>query len=177
MTYGSLRYLSINGNRGYEQSRRDDLESLGYMLIFLATGNVPWTKVEKMEMDIVKKYIFTYKIKQVISSKKLCQGLPKEMVEYLDYCKKLHFEQDPDYDYLKSLFFNILTSIKQRNDLFFSWISNEDIMRIKANIRNESKNKSITRKSVSPHIRLLNIIKSNLQNAKTNKIENVEKKK
>ena len=57
LTYGSLRYLSINGNKGYEQSRRDDLASLGYMLIFLATGNLPWIKMEKMEMDIVKKNI------------------------------------------------------------------------------------------------------------------------
>ena len=48
LTYGSLRYLSINGNRGYEQSRRDDLESLGYMLIFLATCNVHWNKAEKI---------------------------------------------------------------------------------------------------------------------------------
>ena len=53
---GSLDYLSINANKGYEQSRRDDLESLGYTLIFLATGTLPWFQVEKLKLSTAKKY-------------------------------------------------------------------------------------------------------------------------
>jgi serine/threonine protein kinase len=179
LTYGSLRYLSINGNKGYEQSRRDDLESLGYMLIFLATGTVPWIKAEKFKVDVVKKYIIIYKIKKAISSEKLCTGLPKEMVQYIDYCKNLYFEQDPNYDYLKSLFYNILTNINQKNDMKFSWISKRDMIRIKheKNIRNESKNRNdLHKRKVSPQVRLLNKIQSNLQNSKNAMSVEVNKK-
>ena len=165
LTYGSLRYLSINGNRGYEQSRRDDLESLGYMLIFLATGKLPWLKAEDANLDIVKKYLFIYKIKKSYSAEKICEGLPEEMADYINYCKGLHFEEDPNYNYLKSLFGNILTNINHENDMKFSWISRKDLKemeeRNKSLNRNESKNKNL--RSVSPHLRILNQIKKSLE--------------
>ena len=47
---GSLRYKSINSIRGYEESRRDDLESLGYVLVFLLKKFLPWTRIEKMDL-------------------------------------------------------------------------------------------------------------------------------
>ena len=182
LTYGSLRYLSINGNRGYEQSRRDDLESLGYMLIFLATGKLPWMKAEDANLDIVKKYLFIYKIKKSFSAEKICEGLPEEMVDYINYCKGLHFEEDPNYNYLKSLFGNILININQENDLKFSWIARKDLKemeeRNKSLNRNESKNKNL--RSISPHLRILNQIKKSLEikrsfNIKVNDQNNEEK--
>ena len=111
LTYGSLRYLSINGNKGYEQSRRDDLESLGYMLIYLATDFLPWLEAEKLQINVVKKYIVIYKIKKSYTSKKLCKGLPEEIPKYLDYCRGLLFEEDPNYKYLRYLFEIILIRI------------------------------------------------------------------
>jgi serine/threonine protein kinase len=42
---GSLLYLSLNGIKGYEQSRKDDLESLGYMILFLSLGSLPWLPI------------------------------------------------------------------------------------------------------------------------------------
>ena len=75
---GSLGFSSINANGRYEQSRRDDLESLGYMLIFLATGTLPWFKVEKLKLtDIKKKYNLVYNIKKSLNSKILCKDLPE----------------------------------------------------------------------------------------------------
>ena len=163
LTYGSLRYLSINGNKGYEQSRRDDLESLGYMLIYLATGYLPWLEAENLDFETVKKYIIVYKIKKSITTEKVCTGLPKEMATYLNYCKQLYFEQDPDYNYLRSLFYLILFQIKQKNDLKFVWISKKQIKKMKK----ENMHKKINKRSVSPHIRLLNKIKVSLERNKS----------
>jgi len=173
LIYGSLRYLSINGNKGYEQSRRDDLESLGYMLIYLATGYLPWLKAEILDIGTIKKYIIAYKIKKSITTEKLCSGLPKEMTTYLNYCKELNFEQDPDYNYLRSLFYLILYQINQKNDLKFIWISNKHFNSIKK----ENMNKKIRKSSASPHIRLLNKIKASLERDKSiNQIRSKNKK-
>ena len=171
LTFGSLRFLSINGNKGYEQSRRDDLESLGYMLIYLATGNLPWIKAENVNFNVVKKYLFIYKIKKSISSEKLCKGLPEEMFKYIEYCKGLYFEEDPDYNYLRTLFQNILIKINQRNDLRFFWITKRMLEKMndndkidnKDNSKNKYEYKNIIKRSVSPHIRLLHKIQNALE--------------
>ena len=67
-------FLSMNGNRGYELSRRDDLESLGYMLIYLAKQNLPWInlKFQDNEDKLIRQ---TFKLKNTITPEKLCMGL------------------------------------------------------------------------------------------------------
>ena len=54
--YGSFRYYSINANKGYELSRRDDLESFGYMLVYLAKQYLPWISTEELNIDKNIKY-------------------------------------------------------------------------------------------------------------------------
>ena len=116
---GSLSYLSVNGNIAYEESRRDDLESLGYMLIFLATDNLPWLRIENLEVSKLKKLQKIYQLKKTISVEQLCEGLPEEFAKYLNYTRKLNFEENPDYDYLRSLFSSILVKNQEKNDLIF----------------------------------------------------------
>ena len=169
LTYGSLRYLSINGNCGYEQSRRDDLESLGYMLIYLSTGTLPWILFESENIDVVKKYLRTHKLKKKLTAEKLCEDLPEEMAQYINYCRKLLFEEDPNYKFLRSLFENILINIQQKNDLKFSWIPEILYRNTKENRRNESKNKTVEERSASPHMRIYNNIKNNIEKIRSSK--------
>ena len=124
---GSMRYLSINANKGYEQSRRDDLESLGYMLIYLAKNNLPWIEIEKQKVPKTKKYKLVYLCKKKNVPEKLCSGLPDEFIKYFKYVKNLEFEQDPDYNYMKKLFLKILDSNNIKNEFIFSWILNKKI--------------------------------------------------
>ena len=105
---GTARYASINAINGIELSRRDDLESLGYLLIYLVKGNLPWIGIKNDKENNVNKYQKINEIKIKISIEVLCYELPREFNEYLNYCKRLKFEDKPNYDYLKNLFLRIL---------------------------------------------------------------------
>ena len=95
--FGSLNFLSINANKGFQQSRRDDLESLGYMLVFLAKGSLPWINKEISDIkNLPLKYANVWKLKVSISLENLCSGLPIEISKYIEYCRNLEFEQNPD---------------------------------------------------------------------------------
>ena len=114
--FGSIAFSSINANSGYEQSIRDDLESFGYMLIYLAKKYLPWMNIRKM-INKTKQAIEVCKIKKLIKIEKICEGLPEEFIDYIKYCRKLEFENKPNYDYLRNLFTLILMKENQKNDL------------------------------------------------------------
>ena len=106
--FGTVRYVSYNASRGVEQSRRDDLESIGYMLVYLIKGNLPWKEMKLKADNAYKKYNEMLNLKKTTSPEDLCFGLPSQFVDYIKYCKNLAFEQDPDYEYLRNLFRKIL---------------------------------------------------------------------
>ena len=146
---GTTNFLSLNAMRGNEQSRKDELESLGYMYIYLAKGELPWSNIKchKIEDMITKTGI----MKSKISVENLCQKLPNEFCQYMNYVKKLSFEQNPDYEYLRNLFKNILFRNKERLDNIFSWVDPRNIS--KDNIR--KRYSSLPRKRSNTHTRLL----------------------
>ena len=118
---GTARYASINALGGCEQSRRDDLESIGYVLIYFLKGNLPWQglKIEKGEDRFHKIYIK----KKEINSEILCFGLPNEIKIFIDYTRNLKFEENPNYSFLKGLFVSILEKEKCCFDFCFDWIN------------------------------------------------------
>ena len=146
---GTTNFLSLNAMRGNEQSRKDELESLGYMYIYLEKGELPWSNIKchKIEDMITKTGI----MKSKISVENLCQKLPNEFCQYMNYVKKLSFEQNPDYEYLRNLFKNILFRNKERLDNIFSWVDPRNIS--KDNIR--KRYSSLPRKRSNNHTRLL----------------------
>ena len=93
----SITVLFLQGN---EQSRRDDLESLGYVFYyFLFGGALPWLGM-KIKPP-ANRYAIIGKIKEETDFSSLSKCHPWEFGAYLHYCKNLRFAQTPDYNYLK----------------------------------------------------------------------------
>lgn len=99
---GTARYASINMHLGFEPSRRDELESIGYVLVYLMKGRLPWQGLKKQKG--VSNIEAIGKVKMCIDASRLCTGLPSSFEDYLGYCQKLKFDETPDYKYLRNLF-------------------------------------------------------------------------
>lgn len=99
---GTARYVSVNSHKGLEVSRRDDLEAVGYVLVYLYTSSLPWIDLDYDSDD--KQYRDIMDMKEGVSAQELCQWCPEEFCEFIEYSRDLHFDQKPDYAYLKGLF-------------------------------------------------------------------------
>jgi len=95
---GTASFASIQAHKGEELSRRDDLEALGYMLIYFVNGSLPWQHTISINKEEKYKEIKRMKMNTPIET--LTSGCPKELCTYIKYCRSLSFEQEPDYAYL-----------------------------------------------------------------------------
>jgi serine/threonine protein kinase len=93
---GTARFVSINTHQGLTQSRRDDLEALGYLFAFLGKGRLPWMHIRSASSSLQFQGIL--ESKRCHSAKFICDGLPEVFEEFLEYSRNLGFEQAPDYD-------------------------------------------------------------------------------
>ena len=98
---GTARYASIYTHLGIEQSRRDDLESLAYSLIYFTNGFLPWQGLRVKNKDEKYQRILEKKINTKVEE--ICKELPKEFITFLQYVRGLQYEEKPDYGYLKKL--------------------------------------------------------------------------
>ena len=103
---GTLRYASLNSHKGIRQSRRDDLESMIYILIYFLKGKLPWQDVKAKKKEERHKLISD--IKGAVSIESLCEDLPSEFAELLRYVKNLGFEEKPFYAKFYNFFHNLI---------------------------------------------------------------------
>jgi len=116
---GTARYMSINTHLGREQSRRDDLEALGHVFMYFLRGSLPWQGLKAATNK--QKYEKIGEKKQTTPIKELCEGFPEEFGIYLNYVRKLGFEETPDYDFLRELFTKIMKNNNDMDDGIFDW--------------------------------------------------------
>eukprot|EP01126_Amoeba_proteus_P039404 TRINITY_DN4150_c0_g1_i3.p1 TRINITY_DN4150_c0_g1~~TRINITY_DN4150_c0_g1_i3.p1 ORF type:complete len:286 (-),score=40.22 TRINITY_DN4150_c0_g1_i3:484-1233(-) len=116
---GTVRYSSINTHLGIEQSRRDDLEALGYMFLYFLRGSLPWQGLKANTKEDKYKLITCFKIETSVED--LVSIFPKEFGIYLYYCRSLCFHATPDYKFLRELFLNLLTKMGEKYDFKWDW--------------------------------------------------------
>jgi len=117
---GTARYASINTHLGIEQARRDDLESLAYVLIYFFKGELPWQGLKAKNMKEKYEKIMEKKISTNVEL--LCKGLPVEFAEFLNYTRDIKFDEKPDYNLVKALFKKIIDKEKIEIDYNFDWV-------------------------------------------------------
>ncbi|KAH8676942.1 casein kinase I isoform delta [Ilyonectria robusta] len=116
---GTARFASLNNHKGLEQCRGDDLESLGYMLLFFQGGSLPWIGLKAATQEEKDKMIMEKKMNIPVET--LCQGLPREFETFINYTRSLGFKDKPDYAYLRHLFRRLYNSQGFQYDKVFDW--------------------------------------------------------
>lgn len=119
---GTMYYLSVFGHLGIQPSRRDDLISLGYMLVFLLKGELPWMNLKG---DLQEKVKTMFQMKSSINFEGFCKGLPQEFCEYLRCVSSLPFNQKPNYEYFEGLFKRVLKNLETEEEGVFDWMEND----------------------------------------------------
>lgn len=117
---GTVRYASLNVHRGFEPSRRDDVGSIGYLLVYMALGRLPWQGVNAKSKKTKRRRI--QHRKEQLTYAQLCKDLPYEFAAYLEYCDSLEYDQVPDYNRLRQLMRSAMTRESLEPDLKFDWI-------------------------------------------------------
>ena len=115
---GSLMFSSINSQRGFKLSRRDDLENFGYLLIYLLTGSLPWLLYTSVK-DVCH-------CKMNTPVQYLCEGLPPEFEIYINSVKCLGYSDEPDYSYYRQLFKRLFIKEGYIYDYHYDWSTNSD---------------------------------------------------
>jgi len=117
---GTARYASINTHLGIEQSRRDDLESIGSVMMYFNRGSLPWQGLKAK--DKKEKYNKIAEKKMSTPVEVLCKHFPSEFPTYINYCRSLRFGDKPDYSYLRRLFRDLFFRQGYAADHRFDWI-------------------------------------------------------
>lgn len=116
---GTARFASVACHEGYEQSRRDDLISVGYVLIYFLLGSLPWQGLKASTKR--QKYERIHEKKRSIGNEDLCRHLPSEFCEYLNYCYQLQFDSKPDYARLRKMFRQVMKKLYLVNNKIYDW--------------------------------------------------------
>ena len=157
---GNYIFASVNALRGLELSRRDDLESFGYILIYFLKGSLPWEHTKSLNISEQIRKI--YQIKKNYNLSILCDGIPEEFKLFLNYVKSLSFQEEPDYNYCFSLFYGIFKNMNILNDGIFSW--NQEKKKENQNYINQFYNKLWFNKYLNNNTSTMSIGRESIEN-------------
>ncbi|CAD8137898.1 unnamed protein product [Paramecium pentaurelia] len=115
---GTSRYASIAAHKGNELGRKDDLESLIYILLYFYFGKLPWQNIKQIPSDQKIQKVGEIKQKQTAD---LFKNLPEELKKIYDYLRKLTYATEPDYKSIVKLFQQAARNGKITIDSIYDW--------------------------------------------------------
>jgi len=139
---GTARYASCNAHNGLEQSRRDDMESIAYVILYFFKGKLPWQGLKCKDKN--EKYAKIKEMKMSITPEKLWEGFPNEFAKYLTAVKKLGFEEEPNYKNYIQMFNNLFKSKDFEMDYLYDWVTvknNTNVLKDASLMRSEEYSK------------------------------------
>ena len=111
---GTAKFASIAAHENCEQSRKDDLEAIAYILVYLYKGKLPWQGIKTK--DKKKRYQLIYQEKMKYTPEELCKGMPREFIVFLNYIKTLSFDEKPPYSSFKKMFTRLYDRMEYSNN-------------------------------------------------------------
>ena len=118
---GTARYASCNAHNGLEQSRRDDMESIAYVILYFFRKKLPWQGLKCKDKN--EKHAKIKEIKMSMTPEKLFEGIPKEFADYLTMVKKLGFEDEPAYKSYIQMFNKLFKAKEFEMDYIYDWVT------------------------------------------------------
>ena len=118
---GTARYASCNAHNGLEQSRRDDMEGIAYVILYFFRKKLPWQGLKCKDKN--EKHAKIKEMKMSITPEKLFEGLPKEFADYLTMVKKLGFEDEPSYKSYIQMFNKLFKAKEFEMDYIYDWVT------------------------------------------------------
>ena len=173
---GTARFASVHALEGYELSRRDDLESICYVLIYLLKGSLPWSRIKNKNKYEKYKIILTMK-RKMSEDILIGDNNNQEFIEFVKYCRGLKFEEEPDYNYLRGLMIKSIEKNNKIKDNLGKYIKNDIFENSFCNI---SQNKIDRNKRTCSMKKIRNnlVVSNKLLNAnKRNEITDFDNKK
>ncbi|CCW68671.1 unnamed protein product [Phytomonas sp. Hart1] len=143
---GTLRYCSVNTHLGIKQGRRDDLEAVGYILVYFMKDSLPWQGLRNANHNTIAQH----KMSTMVDV--LCEGLPSEFMSYINYTRALKFKENPNYTYLRNLFRWLFRKLGYSNDYVYDWVlrqAYENARREEWECLNQSQDKQLGQKIMS----------------------------
>ena len=117
---GTAKFVSLNTHSGLEQSRRDDLESIGYLLFYFLLGRLPWQGIELDHKQQKLQQIAD--LKKEFPSREISAFFPEEFTQYLTSVRNLKYEEKPDYAAYRALFRNLFIRLGYTYDYQYDWV-------------------------------------------------------
>lgn len=120
---GTTRYASLRTHQGVSQARRDDMEQLAYILVYLYRGRLPWSGLQIKDRDEKEKAIGD--LKEKLPTSKICERCPRQFEDLLLYTRKMDFEEQPQYEMCRMLMASVLDELGPalgKNDFEYDWV-------------------------------------------------------